>query len=240
MPSVHDTDLAEKITPQDSASGPACENSPLPSSGFAYFGPYELDIQREKLYHDGSRINLAGNAMKVLLKLLERPNEVVARSELHRYLWPAAETVDTATETSLSALVGKVRKALGDRFATPIYIDTIEGAGYSFIGRVEFSEAPGLASGRKRLQPTPTVHETSDSHACGVASGRSIFCLATTTFIAATLLGSELTFTWLAGIGPRTVGGLLLVSLLLGTAVCMTLAGVGLVFLTAPSLRRAH
>lgn len=247
MASLHDTDLADKLAPEVNAGAPADESQPLSSSSFVSFGPFDLDIKRERLYQDGSRIPLAGNPMRVLLKLLERPNEIVTRSEL-RYLWPAAESAGQNTDMSLSSYVSKIRKALGDRMARPIYIETIEGVGYSFIGTIELSEKPSWASGRKRLPSTPIVDEApdtrvvsrrSDSQARKVAYQRSILCFAIMTFIAATLLGSGLAFTWRVGINPRSVGGLFLLTMILGIAVCMTLAAIGLIFLAAPSLRRA-
>jgi DNA-binding winged helix-turn-helix (wHTH) protein len=61
---------------------------------FARFGIFKLDTHSKELLKAGRRIKLHGQPMEVLLALLEKPGEVVPRSELQSRLWPQNTYVD--------------------------------------------------------------------------------------------------------------------------------------------------
>jgi TolB-like protein/tetratricopeptide (TPR) repeat protein len=76
--------------------------------------------------------------------LLEKPGDIVTRSELQARLWPEGTFVDF--DKSLTKAVNKIRTALGDSPASPRFIETLSGRGYRFIAPVEFVAdlVPGL------------------------------------------------------------------------------------------------
>ena len=75
-------------------------------------------------------MRLSGQAVDVLCLLLERPGELITREEIERRLWPD-RTVDF--HHSLDVVVSRLRTVLGDKGASPRYIETVPRKGYRFI-----------------------------------------------------------------------------------------------------------
>jgi DNA-binding winged helix-turn-helix (wHTH) protein len=97
------------------------------------FGPYELDPAGELRKFD-SRIKIQKKPFLLLLALVERPGDIMSRSELQERLWPGTY-VDF--EQNLNIAVKKVRDALCDTTNDPKFIETIPGQGYRFLAPVE-------------------------------------------------------------------------------------------------------
>jgi Tol biopolymer transport system component/DNA-binding winged helix-turn-helix (wHTH) protein len=103
------------------------------------FGPFELDVRAGELRKDGARVNLQGQPIQVLARLLERPGEMVTREELRQALWPGDTFVDF--EHGLNAAVKRLRAALGDTADSLQFIETLPRRGYRFVAPVD--SAPG-------------------------------------------------------------------------------------------------
>src|SRR3954471_5786755 len=74
----------------------------------------------------GRTVKLEPKSMAVLLHLADRHGQVVAREALLAAAWPGAVVGDD----SLTQVILKLRKALGDGRGKPAYIQTISKAGY--------------------------------------------------------------------------------------------------------------
>jgi TolB-like protein/DNA-binding winged helix-turn-helix (wHTH) protein len=112
------------------------QTSERTQAGTVYrFGPYEADTKKEELRKLGTRIRLERKPWLLLLILLKRRGELVARTELQRALWADDTFVDF--EQGLNVAVRKLRGALSDSPDAPRYIKTIAGEGYRFIADVE-------------------------------------------------------------------------------------------------------
>lgn len=99
------------------------------------FGVYELDATAGELRKRGIRIRLQTQPMRVLSMLLERPGEVVSRAEIQEALWSGETFVDF--EHGLNSAVNKIRAALSDSAANPMFLETVPRQGYRFIAPVE-------------------------------------------------------------------------------------------------------
>lgn len=99
------------------------------------FGLFEVDLQSGEVRKAGMRQKLAGQPVKVLQALLERPHEIVTRDELRHRLWPDNTFVDY--ELALKKAVNRLREVLGDSAESPRFIETIPRQGYRFISSVE-------------------------------------------------------------------------------------------------------
>lgn len=98
------------------------------------FGVFEFDLRLGELRKQGRKIRLEGQPVQVLIKLLERPGELIAREELQKELWPSDTFVNF--EQSLNAAVKRLRQALGDSPANPRFVETLARRGYRFIAPV--------------------------------------------------------------------------------------------------------
>src|SRR6476660_7595218 len=122
---------------------------PMPSSQFAAgtdgafagparyvrFGPFHLDLRKEELLKNGTRVKLQGKVFQALLALLEKPGEVVTRQALRNRLWPSDTHVNY--DANVNTTVNKLRLVLGDSPDKPVFVETIPRQGYCFVGTVE-------------------------------------------------------------------------------------------------------
>lgn len=98
------------------------------------FDGWTLHLATGELRRDGLRTRLQQQPLAVLLALLERPGELVAREALIARLWPRG-VVDF--DTALNSAVRRLRTALADHAELPRYIETIPRRGYRFIGTLD-------------------------------------------------------------------------------------------------------
>ncbi|MBO9663025.1 winged helix-turn-helix domain-containing protein [Dokdonella sp.] len=89
-----------------------------------------MDAGERRLYRDGAPIALKPKTFDLLLALVEAPGRLRGREELLDRIWP--NTI--VEENNLSWNVSALRKALGDVGETPLYIETVRGRGYRFLG----------------------------------------------------------------------------------------------------------
>jgi DNA-binding winged helix-turn-helix (wHTH) protein len=101
------------------------------------FGDFQFDEIPMKLTRAGQKVRLTGQALGLLVLLIERPGELVTREEIQRNLWPASSV---EFEHSIDVVLNRLRKALGDNSKDPRYIQTVPRNGYRFIEEVK-SEA---------------------------------------------------------------------------------------------------
>jgi cholera toxin transcriptional activator len=116
------------------------------------FDEFEADLRAAELRKGGTRLKLQLQPFQVLVALLERPKDVVAREELRQRLWPQDTFVDF--DHGLNTAMVKLRDVLGDSASKPKFIETIAKRGYRFLGTVEvISEQPAPAEPKKSTQP---------------------------------------------------------------------------------------
>lgn len=89
--------------------------------------------------------------MDLLTALVERPGELVTKSELLARVWPDT-TVD---EGNLKVNMAVLRRALEEGPNAPQYIGTVVGRGYRFVAPVQLLEPVDLPV-EPSLRPTPT------------------------------------------------------------------------------------
>ncbi|MGB8436300.1 MAG: winged helix-turn-helix domain-containing protein [Burkholderiales bacterium] len=106
-------------------------------------GEWVVEPALNQLSAAGKTVKLEPKAMSVLVHLAGRPGQVVSREALLSAVWPGVLVGDD----SLTQVVIKLRKALGDTPDKPTYIQTISKGGYRLVAPVVRSEenAPTVA-----------------------------------------------------------------------------------------------
>ena len=84
-------------------------------------GDWTAEPDLNQLSAQGRTVKLEPKAMAVLLYLAGRPGEVVGREALLSQVWPGVVVGDD----SLTQVIIKLRKALGDDPERPTYIQTV-------------------------------------------------------------------------------------------------------------------
>lgn len=128
--------------------------NPLAPSGRRYIclGPIQVDLQKEEVTKDGSRLKLPQKAYRALLALLERPGEIVTRETIRLSLWPSETSVDC--NANINTTMNKLRRSLGDSSLKPLYIETIPRKGYALVGRPAVSDHPKKMFDLHTMQPS--------------------------------------------------------------------------------------
>jgi DNA-binding winged helix-turn-helix (wHTH) protein/TolB-like protein len=109
------------------------------ASRVARFGVFELDCEAGELRRAGVRVPLTGQPLRVLALLVSRAGRIVTRDEIRREIWGDDTHVDL--DAGLSTCINQVRTALGDRAASPRYIETLPRRGYRFVAPVDRAQA---------------------------------------------------------------------------------------------------
>lgn len=114
------------------------------------FGAFQVDPREHELRRSGVRIRVQEQPFVVLLKLLERPGQLVTREDLRLAIWPADTFVDF--DTGLNTVIKRLREVLRDSADVPIFIETVPKLGYRFIAPVQFWDGEGMSVGPTRNQ----------------------------------------------------------------------------------------
>jgi Tol biopolymer transport system component/DNA-binding winged helix-turn-helix (wHTH) protein len=131
------------------------------------FGVFELDLSARELRKQGRKVPLQEQPFRVLELLVRFPNELVAREELRRAVWPSGTFVEF--DQSLNTAIKKIRLALGDSAENPRFVETIPRSGYRFIAPLSVLGTP----------PPPTPRPRRHSLSIGIAvSVTAIICVA--------------------------------------------------------------
>src|SRR5262250_1657903 len=113
------------------------------------FGPFVLAPDRQALVKGTRPVRVGARCLELLTALVERAGELIPKDELISRVWP-----DTFVEESnLKVNIAALRRALGDRQASPRYVATANGRGYRFIAPVE--AVRGAAPGTKPRHNLP-------------------------------------------------------------------------------------
>src|SRR5437763_1446706 len=133
--------MSTPLLPTRSPEQPeALHNATIAPTRYVCFGAFHLDLKKEDLFKDGTRVKLQGKVYQALLALLQKPGEIVTREELRMQLWPSDTHVNY--DANVNTTVNKLRQVLGDSADQSAFVDTIPRQGYSFIAKVEFLDRP--------------------------------------------------------------------------------------------------
>ena len=96
------------------------------------FGEFQLNVGEQQLLRNGRPLALPPKAFDLLVALVERGGQLVARETLLKQVWP-----DTFVECgSLSYNISVIRKALADCQGCRTFIETVPKRGYRFVPRL--------------------------------------------------------------------------------------------------------
>ncbi|RPI24101.1 MAG: DNA-binding response regulator, partial [Chloroflexota bacterium] len=93
-----------------------------------------LDRRARRTWLDSKELTLTPKAITLLEYLMTHPDELVSRERLLDVVWGWDYPVGIR---AVDTRVAELRRALGDDPAEPLYIETVPGQGYRFVGVVE-------------------------------------------------------------------------------------------------------
>lgn len=125
----------------------------------------------------GQAARLEPKAMAVLMHLADRAGQVVSREAMLAAVWPGVVVGDD----SLTQVVIKLRKALGDDPQQPTYIQTISKKGYRLIAPVMHQQAAAAEP------DPPAIHTERTRRVLGFTTGAPALVIALVTALALAL-----------------------------------------------------
>ena len=125
------------------------EPPPAPGTERLQVGDWTVEPALNQLSAAGKTVKLEPKAMAVLVYLADRPGQVVSREALLSAVWSGV----VVSDDSLTQVVIKLRKALGDVPEQPTHIQTISKGGYRLIAPVIRSAESSSAPVRPNAEP---------------------------------------------------------------------------------------
>src|SRR6266446_469194 len=110
----------------------AMDHPVVPADNRLRVGDWTVEPDLNQLSTQGRAVKVEPKTMAVLLHLADRPGQVVGREALLAQIWPGVVVGDD----SLTQVVIKLRKALGDDPDRPTYIQTVTKRGYRLVAPV--------------------------------------------------------------------------------------------------------
>jgi predicted ATPase/DNA-binding winged helix-turn-helix (wHTH) protein len=117
------------------------------------FGSFRLIPAQQLLLDSETPVPLGSRAMEILLALVERPGELVGKTELMARVWPKS----VVEEGNLKVHVASLRRALGDGRSGRRYVVAVPGRGYRFVERVELLTPSNPGRGRPSNLPSSST-----------------------------------------------------------------------------------
>jgi two-component system alkaline phosphatase synthesis response regulator PhoP len=103
----------------------------LAGPGSYAFGDVRVDFRRAEVWRDGESVDLAGLEYKLLAYFVEHRGAVLSRDELLDKVWGYDATPTTRT---VDVHVAALRQKLEPHPSKPVFIVTVHGLGYRFVG----------------------------------------------------------------------------------------------------------
>ena len=102
------------------------------------FDRFVLNSETRELCCEGKVLSIQDLPLRLLIVLVEHSPTAVDRETLRDSLWPPGTFLDV--EASLNSAVARLREALGDRAASPQFVETVPRRGYRFVASVTVEE----------------------------------------------------------------------------------------------------
>ncbi|MCI4800887.1 response regulator transcription factor [Clostridioides difficile] len=96
------------------------------------FGDLSIDTLEARVYKNDKKIFLTSVEYKLLLIFIQNKNTVLSRTQILEKLWDV--TYDFVNDNTLTVYIKRLREKIGDDLCEPIYIKTVRGIGYKWIG----------------------------------------------------------------------------------------------------------
>lgn len=97
-------------------------------------GDLVVDRTKRRAYLKSEEITASPKAIALLEYMITHPDELLSRERLLDAVWGWDYPIGTRT---VDTRIAELRKVLGDDPNNPVFIETIPGQGYRFIGKVE-------------------------------------------------------------------------------------------------------
>ena len=110
---------------------------------------YKIDLADERLWRGSRPVPIGNKAFQILRLLVNNPNRLLTKNDILDAVWGDL----CVSEGLVKEYVHDLRVALGDDPSCPVFIETIRGRGYRFLGGIQVVEQTVKPS----FEPSPST-----------------------------------------------------------------------------------
>ena len=123
---------------------------------FYEFGPFRLDVAKQRLSRDGVPVALTAKLFETLLVLIESDGELIEKETLIERVWPDR----FVEEGNLTQNISVLRKVLGESAEARDYIVTVPRRGYRFVADVKKITKAATSADEKMTATKPAAFDS--------------------------------------------------------------------------------
>lgn len=97
------------------------------------FGELRIDADKRDAFLAGSPVHLSTIEFELLWLLSRKAGTVISREAIHREIY---KTSYNGYDRGIDLYISRIRRKIGDPPSAPMYLKTVRGVGYQFIGTV--------------------------------------------------------------------------------------------------------
>lgn len=154
------------------------------------FAEFELDRAHRQLLRNGNPLSLYAKTFDLLSFLIERNGRIVTKDEILEAVWEG----QFVEEANLSVQISALRKALGEKRASPRFLITVPGKGYKFVADLQHGNGNGEIVIEKHQFSRVVVNEEEESILPPAAVSRKRFLIFSAAVVGVGLIVAGLWF----------------------------------------------
>ncbi|MDP6345546.1 MAG: winged helix-turn-helix domain-containing protein, partial [Alphaproteobacteria bacterium] len=112
---------------------------------------FRLDLTDERLWRGDQLVRISNKAFKLLQLLARNPNRLLTKDMILEEVWQDV----CVSEGLVKEYVHDLRQALGDDPKNPMFVETVRGRGYRFLGGVDLVDDTAEAAGGSTARNEP-------------------------------------------------------------------------------------
>ena len=100
---------------------------------------FTIDMANERLWRDGKIVRVKKKVFQLLTFLVENPQRLLTKDSILAQVWPDTHV----TDASVKDCVKNLRLILQDNARKPVFVETVRGRGYRYLGGIEVRGSGG-------------------------------------------------------------------------------------------------
>lgn len=107
------------------------ENSHMDHNKIEFKSALTVSLEENRVMLAGKEVPLTLKELEILILMVQNPNKTFSKKEIYEHVWKSR---DIDGNNTVTVHVKSLREKIGDSVKKPLFIQTVWGIGYKFIG----------------------------------------------------------------------------------------------------------